>query len=375
MKEALEISAILIAALYAVLLAIVYVGFSMRRAVKCVPSGQQKIAVVIAVRNEESTVVDLLRALDRQSFAIHFQVIVVNDSSSDNTVSQVHAYEPKAYKLTLLNSAGSGKKAALETGINAAEAEIILVTDGDSIPQADWISSYSHHFTDPSVFFVAGLVNACDGNSVLRQTLTTELIFLQVASAGLFELRKPAMCNGANMGFTKRFFVESGGFSKDEYASGDDIALLQKAVARDINGIRWNYAHGSVVTTRMASTWAEAVRQRQRWLSKIRSYSGIGLLFTAPLFLLVQLLLAGALVACWVYGSVANPFVVAFGIKIGVELLLLSLAAPFFGEKKTIPLFPVSLFVYCFISLAAVLRLASGNVQWKGRTWRNGRVR
>ena len=37
------------------------------------------------------------------------------------------------------------------------------------------------------------------------------------------------MCSGANLAYTKQFFIDSGGYEKDEFVSGDDMMLMLKA--------------------------------------------------------------------------------------------------------------------------------------------------
>lgn len=373
MIAALEIFVLFIAGCYAALLIIAYLGFLLHTNFQMKEIPAKKIAVVVAVRNEAKNISALLNALNNQSLPAS-EVIIVDDESEDATGSVVKAFVA-GYSLRCILSAGRGKKDALTTGINATDAEIILVTDGDCVPGTKWVESFAHLFAEEKTIFAAGMIKYSDSTGLLRHVLQTEMTFLQVASAGMYELGIPAMCNGASMAFTKQFFYEAGGFGDNNFVSGDDILLLHKAVKKNKSGVLWNYNREAIVHTAPAKNVREAIRQHHRWISKFRGYRSAPGIFTASLFLLIQLLLPAAVIFSFAIGTIFNPFVYSFAIKTAVELLFLSLASPYFGEKKIIPVYPLSAIVYEFISLGAVLRLFRNDVSWKGREWKGGKLK
>ncbi|HTF03254.1 MAG TPA: glycosyltransferase [Bacteroidia bacterium] len=376
MSTALEIILWTVVILYSLLLLLPLIGFLSRKENAAGPGTTRSVAVIVAARNEEKTITALLESLERQQDAAPFEVVVVNDESTDQTFFVAENYAKRSkLNIRVIDSEGVGKKAALATGIHLSGAEIILMTDADCIVGENWISSFRKHFANERIELVAGLVTYAKTDSWLRDVLETEMIFLQVVSAGLFHWGKPAMCNGANMGFTWEFFMRNKGFQDDIFFSGDDIFLLQKAMARGAHTVAWNCDPGAMVSTKPASSVSEAITQRQRWLSKIKGYTGGTLLFTGPLFLAVQLLLPAAVIAFFVYGTALNPFTAVFTVKTLVELLLLSLAVPFFGEQKVLLKFPAAVVIYHFISLCAAGMSLQRNVVWKGRNWRNGNVK
>lgn len=373
MSSALEILVLIIAGCYAALLIILYLGFSLRANVPLKEIPDEKIAVVVAVRNEGKNIVNLLRALNDQSF-LPAEVIIVDDDSEDGTADQVKLFNAN-FSLRCISSTGRGKKDALTTGISATDAEIILVTDGDCVPGKKWIESFAHLFAEEKIILAAGMVKYHEEGGLLRQVMQTEMTFLQVASAGMYELGFPAMCNGASMAFTKKFFKEAGGFGENVFVSGDDILLLHKAVEKNKSGVKWNYDQEAIVTTEAAKNFSDATRQHHRWISKFRGYRSATTLFAAVLFFLVQLLLPAAIIISIATRTFDNPFVYAFGVKTAVELLFLSLASPYFGEKKIIPVYPLSAILYEVISLGAALRLFHNDVSWKGRMWQGGKLK
>lgn len=332
------------------------------------------VAVVIAARNEEANISALLKALESQETEMSFEVIVVDDHSEDQTFLLAQKHWPKKFRLSVLHNGGAGKKDALTTGIQSTLAEVILVTDADCIPDTKWLAAMTSEFNDPMCCFAAGMIAPVSTEGVIGATLATETVFLQVSSAGLFATGNAVMCNGASMAFTRKFFTDVNGFTNDLFVSGDDALLLQKATRFASGGIRWVKNRDAMVNAPVAKTIPEAISQRHRWLSKAKGYSNPVQTVIGVLFLAVQLLLPAALCA-ELLGFWDNPFLLALGLKIAVELLLLSLAASFFRETNVIIMLPATMVVYCIISLGAVFRLFGSDVKWKGRNWKAGRVR
>lgn len=363
------------AAAYTVLLGVCYVAFRKLKTKNNGGGRERSVAVVIAARNEEQNIPQLLKALEAQECSFPFEVIIVDDASEDRTQRIAQAYWPKKFHLSVIGNHGAGKKDAITTGVNSTAAEVILVTDADCIPDTRWVQKMAEQFGDERCCFAAGMIRPRYGDGVVGAALATETIFLQVVSAGLYATGNPAMCNGASMAFTRRLFLDVQGFTNDPFVSGDDVLLLQKAMRYAPGGIRWVKEQDAMVEARVAESIPEAIAQRHRWLSKAKGYSNPLLSIAGILFLGVQLLLPALVLGFVFWGMWDNPFWVANGIKIGVELLLLSLASSFFRETNAIILLPASAVVYCIISLGAVLRLSGSDVEWKGRRWKEGRVR
>ena len=92
----------------------------------------QKLSVVIAARNEEENIGNLLSSIAIQTYPQHlFEVVVVDDHSTDNTIAIASRFSfVKIIKLQFDNI-NSYKKKAIETGIAAASGDLIVITDAD----------------------------------------------------------------------------------------------------------------------------------------------------------------------------------------------------------------------------------------------------
>ena len=103
------------------------------------------ISVIIPARNEGDKIKFLLEDIRRQSYQA-FEVIVVDDHSRDNTSDAVIAFTHSDPRFILIRNDGEGKKAALNAGIRASKAAIIVTTDADCRVEVKWLRTLSSYF-------------------------------------------------------------------------------------------------------------------------------------------------------------------------------------------------------------------------------------
>ena len=89
-----------------------------------------RVSVVVPVRDEQQTVTEMARSLERV-LARSYEVIFVDDGSSDLTWAKLKAlHDPGRIRLLRL-SKPSGKTAAMMAGFRATRGEIVITMDGD----------------------------------------------------------------------------------------------------------------------------------------------------------------------------------------------------------------------------------------------------
>ncbi|MCB0475993.1 MAG: glycosyltransferase, partial [Flavobacteriaceae bacterium] len=97
------------------------------------PLGVPPVSVVICARNEEGNLSENLQVLLGQQYPA-FEVVVVNDGSTDGTAAVLKAFSKTTAKLRIVTITPSGnaagnKKEALTLGIQAAKYDHLLLTD------------------------------------------------------------------------------------------------------------------------------------------------------------------------------------------------------------------------------------------------------
>ena len=89
-----------------------------------------KLSVVVPVMNEEQNIKPLIEAIEDALKDIDYEVIFVDDGSSDNTVNEIKKWANERVKLLVLNR-NYGQTIAMAAGFDAAKGELIAPIDGD----------------------------------------------------------------------------------------------------------------------------------------------------------------------------------------------------------------------------------------------------
>lgn len=89
-----------------------------------------KLSVVVTLLNEEDNVKPLLSNIGQALASFDYEVILVDDGSTDTTVHQIKALAGHHIRLISLNR-NYGQTAAMAAGIDAASGDYIVTMDGD----------------------------------------------------------------------------------------------------------------------------------------------------------------------------------------------------------------------------------------------------
>ena len=90
------------------------------------------ISVVVPVKNEAGNIESLIKEIDYSLKKLNYEIIYVNDGSTDNTQNELQHILKKHKKLRVINHKKSqGQSAALRSGVLASNSLIIVTLDGD----------------------------------------------------------------------------------------------------------------------------------------------------------------------------------------------------------------------------------------------------
>lgn len=116
-----------------------------------------QVSVVIPVYNRGKILRNTILSLDRQSYPkSRYQVIIVDDGSTDDTLTLLKQYSFD--NLTVLSHPiNKGAPAARNTGIQAAEGDLIIFCDSDFILPSTFIDSHVKEHENKENFAVSGM--------------------------------------------------------------------------------------------------------------------------------------------------------------------------------------------------------------------------
>ncbi|MEZ7500218.1 glycosyltransferase [Flavobacterium sp. Arc3] len=324
-----------------------------------------KFTIIVPFRNEAENLPILLASLSQLNYPTDlFEVILVDDDSTD--CFEVSGLKFKVTVLPNLRVSNSPKKDAIVSAMNVVNTDWVITTDADCVVNPNWLLTLDNYIQNHKVSMIAGAVTYGCSNSFIHQFQQLDLASLQGATIGSFGIGKGFMCNGANLAYTKTLFQQLNGFDgNDKIASGDDVFLLQKAIARFPEQVRYLKSKNNIVTTKPLNDWRSLFYQRVRWASKTTSYqSSFGKL-------LGVVVLMGNL--CWIlavgfclFGLIPIEFIIILSLfKFAVDAILIIKTNTFLRQKNH-HLILSSLF-YPLFSVCVAFYSLIGKYEWKGR--------
>jgi glycosyltransferase involved in cell wall biosynthesis len=195
-------------------------------------SALPSVTVVVSSRDRPDQLAGALPAVVR---ALHEQddlIVVDSASSSDETVEVARAAGARCVRLDK-----AGLSRARNAGVRAASGDIVAFTDDDCSPAEDWIERLRAHFTDPTVAFVTGRVEALGESEQTASVLERDDL---MRYSGVHE--PYGIGHGANMAYRRATLIELGLFDEElgsgaPLRSGEDADMLLRSLAGGWDGI------------------------------------------------------------------------------------------------------------------------------------------
>ena len=328
-----------------------------------------KISVIIPARNEEENIGKLLSSLEKQTYPPHlFEVIVVDDHSTDNTAAVVNGYSFVKLIQLEVDKINSYKKKAIETGIAAASGDLIVTTDADCIVQENWLKTIFSFKERTNAVFIAAPVVLKNESNLLQTFQALDFLVLQGITAASVQKKFHNMCNGANLAYERKAFFEVNGFSGiDNIASGDDMLLMQKIAKRFPEKISYLLSKDVIVTTQAAKTWKEFFSQRIRWASKATNYNDIKIFSTLFLVYFFNCALLALFISGFWMHFLWLGLISILILKTIIELIFIYPVAKFYNKQNLIKWFPFFQPMHIVYTVIAGWLGVFGSFEWKGR--------
>jgi len=330
-------------------------------------------SVVVIARNEENSIVQCLNGILHQQYpASLFEIIVINDRSVDNTVEKINALQAPNLRIYHLQDypdyiyPPAYKKSAITLAVSLAHHDWIVLTDADCIPSPQWLLSLSYACTQNEAIFLAAPVRYVNADSWLEKMQEMEMSVLMLITGAGIHSGLHAMANGANMIFSKQAFFDVEGYDGNfQYASGDDMFLVEKMITSFPGKISFVKSKNAIVETTPKKDWTSLLKQRLRWAGKnkgLRSPVIRTIWFFVGMYHLVIFLSLGLalfqIISWW-------PLITLISFKWIGDFILIRQASTLFKKKSLLIYFIPLQVMYSFY----IVRLGLGMLGGKKSDW------
>ena len=220
------------------------------------------VSIIVAACNEEDAISTAVESLMEQSYK-NYEVIVVNDRSTDNTGNILDSLKSRYSNLKILNikdlpSGWLGKNHALYSGAMQAHGDWLLFTDGDIIFSSSCLQQAVEYALLKKLDHLT-LIPRFTGKNLLSRAFASHLFLLIVAMGRPWRASMPSTPEYVGLGafnFLKRSTYMDIGTHKAISLRPDDDAKLGKLVKK--NGFKQEMAFGKEL---IQIEWYQNLRQ------------------------------------------------------------------------------------------------------------------
>lgn len=335
-----------------------------------------KISIIIPARNEENNIGVCLDAIIKQDYPKElYEVIVIDDHSTDNTVEIVNRYKSANVRCIRLSNHLSDntiayKKKALSIGIAASTGELIVTTDADCFASPYWLKNIAAIYEQENPVMIVAPVDFTNNGSLVQLFQSLDFMSMQGITAASHKLKLGNMSNGANLAFSREAYNAVDGYKGiDHLASGDDYLLMMKMQHAYPGKISYLKNTDAIVKTAPQPDWNSFIQQRIRWASKSGKYDDKKLTsILAFVYLYNVLIFISAFVSFVHLNTIyCYSFFALLLIKTVVELIYLAPVARFFNKRQELLYFPLLQPLHVLYIVSAGLLGFIGVYKWKGR--------
>jgi len=329
---------------------------------------EPNVSVIVAARNEEENIRELLECLSRQTYPqAKLQIIIADDRSTDKTWSIVDDYINKynnfiGVKISELSKSMTPKKYALTKAIEKSEGEIIISTDADCRAPNTWVESMVKTFDEETGIVIGYSKIDTISEHFFDHYQSIDFLSLMSANAGTLGWGNAWTGSGQNIAYRRSDFEKINGFNPvADKISGDDFYLVQ-AISK-IAKAKYNTHPNGFVKTKPSENISKFISQRIRWASNTKKlfnndYLFLMFLFT-NLFTNTILLLTLLLTTYWQF------LPMLFGIKFLFDTVVLFYGSKLFKTKIKINVYLIWFFLQPIYTPILGILSMGGKFRWK----------
>jgi cellulose synthase/poly-beta-1,6-N-acetylglucosamine synthase-like glycosyltransferase len=230
------------------------------------------IAIVVACYNEEEYIDQCIKHLLELEYP-NFEIIAVDNSSTDNTFNILNKYPIKVVK------SEKGLCKARNTGLKSSEADIIAFIDADAFPDTTWLRYIALRFLTTEKVAIGGPLLPPKNISNKRRSIGFAPGNPQAVRKDLSESEHLAGCN---LAVYRKNLEAIGGFDIN-LGAGDDVdicwRLLKKGwtLGYHPNALVWHYPRKTIFSfwKQQKSYGTGEINLERKWPEKFNKNGGI----------------------------------------------------------------------------------------------------
>jgi cellulose synthase/poly-beta-1,6-N-acetylglucosamine synthase-like glycosyltransferase/spore germination protein YaaH/peptidoglycan/xylan/chitin deacetylase (PgdA/CDA1 family)/uncharacterized protein (DUF2062 family) len=218
------------------------------------------VSVIIPAFNEEKVICRTIESVLESNYK-EFEVVFIDDGSSDNTYATVCQKFADDSRVVCIRKENGGKSSALNRGLMEAKGEIFIAVDADTVFDKEAIRLMSSYFSDPAIAAVSGNVKVGNKHGLLTIWQHCEYVTgFNLERRAYSELNCITVVPGAIGAWKKSYVLDEGGFKDDTLAEDTDmtLALLRK-------GYRIDFEENARAYTESPEDMRSLLKQRFRW--------------------------------------------------------------------------------------------------------------
>lgn len=228
------------------------------------------ISVVICAYNEGYNLKRFLPIILEQVYD-NYEVIVVNDRSTDDSEALLTAFQQQYSHLRVLHLKDfertvRSKKFALTKGLEAATHEVVLLTDGDCYPASkQWVAQMAK-MIDGQKAIGLGYMPADKRTGFLNLFIRYDKVYNTIQYFSFALLGIPYMGVGGNLIYKRDLFFKVQGFNQHQHLiSGDDDLFISAVSNRHNTDVQLH--PDSFIYCEPQPSWQRFYNQKTRHLS------------------------------------------------------------------------------------------------------------
>ena len=334
------------------------------------------ISVIIAIRNGEKSLPNLIENLSAQDYLGEVEFILVDDESTDSTGKIIQEISATDKRFIIENSSNgnpslSHKKRALDAGINGAKNEWLLFTDVDCRLDSGWVAGMASYFED-DVDYVVGYSEVDRGKKWVTRFQALDFLMLMIAARGTTNSGRAWASTGQNQAYRKSLFNSVGGFTQiAKELQGDDSLFLQ--ICRNYKSANILFADKPSCRTisRQETSWFSFFKQRMRWAGDANlmwKFNPVFFLSILVTFLLPLLLLVTLYAGFFYNPYYLTTFTKFFSIHLIIEFILYFVGIRQFDKQIQVLDFAFWFIIHIpYIVCMGIGSFFANQLSWKGR--------